>query len=413
MGKEVLQSVKLKDVRRILTDKNHIILHYKVGDEITPVFEVTREIVGRKAQFRIYSFMDIELALQEKYLKWYSNKADDFKDNSFIGDRKEIYARINFTKNVYLKFTEDDFIVGLDNKFNDLIELLKPINIDRLPYDKYHKSNYNSTNSSDIRWTPELYVKCFNVSLNYLGIKFQYEPDKITWWYMGYILTTKIVSFGWLGVGTCYRPTTSISNKKLNLELAQSNHLSNWIHNSILGPINVINLFHNIGEFSDYEKLVDYNDAKFATDPFTELEGDNTYYPDNCWKNEVDKKYYIDKGFKLFSDKPDFEKICFSLEIIFGKDIKQKLINLGYDKIIVGYFSYLDIYVHPVDHSSMSSWRYTNPFILDLKSGTVTYEILRNNDVLPYPEAKIHEGKVLVTKNVPSSSRYGYILDLF
>lgn len=88
-------------------------------------------------------------------------------------------------------------------------------------------------------------------------------------------------------------------------------------------------------------------------------------------------------------------------------------IILHYKVGIVGYFSYLDIYVHPVDHSSMSSWRYTNPFILDLKSGTVIYEVLKNNDVLPYPEAKIHEDKVLVTKNVPSSSRYGYILDLF
>lgn len=412
MGKEVLQSVKLKDVRRIITDKNHIILHYKVGDEITPVFEITREIVGRKAQFRIYSFMDIELALQEKYLKWYSNKANDFKDNSFIGDRKEIYARINFTKNVYLKFTEDDFIIDISEESRNIFDILKPININSLPYDQYYKTDYNSTQSRSIIWTEKLYMECIMAGLTHLGIKFIAANTTVTWYYLGYTMTTKIVSFGWLGQGTCYRPDTNINDKKIMAEYL-GQRMNTWTDKTIFGPLNAINLFHNIGKYSDYTKLTDFDKLNFVTSTFTELEGGNAYYPDNCWKNEVDKKYYIDKGFKLFSDKPDFEKICFSLEIIFGKDIKQKLINLGYDKIIVGYFSYLDIYVHPVDHSSMSSWRYTNPFVLDLESGTVTYEVLKNNDVLPYPEAKIHEGKVLVTKNVPSSSRYGYILDLF
>ena len=413
MGKEVLQSVKLKDVRRILTDKNHIILHYKVGDEITPVFEITREIKSRKAQFKIYSHIDIKFGLQEKCLKSYSNKVHDFEANSFIGDRKEIYARINFTKNVYLKFTEEDFIVGLDNKFKDLLEALKPINVDRLPYNKYYKSNYNSTNGSDIKWTRVLYIKCIWTCFKNLGINFNSVDDTFTWWYMGYTLTTKIVSFGWLGVGTCYRPTTSISNKKLNLELTQSKHLSSWIHNSILDPINVINLFHNIGEFSDYEKLVDYNIAKFATESFIELSGNDTYYPDDCWESDKEKKQYQARGFKLFSDKPNFEDICLRLEIMFGIDVKKKLIELGFDKIIVGYFSYLDFYVHPVKHSSITSWGFVNPFVLDLESGIVTYEVLRNNETLPYSDAKIKDDKLMVTKNVPSTEKYGYILDLY
>ena len=413
MGKEILMLARLKDIRRILTNKNEITLYYKVDENIVPVFEITREIRGRKAQFKMYSHIDIKFALQEKYLKWYSNNVHDFKANSVIGNRKEIYARINFTKNVYIKFTEDDFIVGLDNKFTDLLEALKPINVDKLPYDKYYKSNYNSINGSDIKWTRVLYIKCIWTCFENFGINFNSVDDTFTWWYMGYTLTTKIVSFGWLGIGTCYRPTTSISNKKLNSKLSQSKHLSNWIHNSILDPINVINLFHNIGEFSDYEKLVDYNIAKFATESFIELSGNDTYYPDSCWESDKEKKEYQARGFKLFSDKPNFEDICLRLEIMFGIDVKKRLIELGFDKIIIGYFSYLDFYGHPIKHSSVTSWGFVNPFVLDLESGIVTYEILRNNETLPYSEAKIHEGKVLVTKNVPSSSRYGYILDLF
>ena len=96
-------------------------------------------------------------------------------------------------------------------------------------------------------------------------------------------------------------------------------------------------------------------------------------------------------------------------------DIKRKLIEYGFKRIIIGYFSYKDMYVHPVDHSSMSSWRFVNPFVLDLESSTVTYEVLRNNEILPYSNAKIKDDKLLVKApiHIPSTHSYGYVIDLY
>lgn len=412
MGKEIFIEAKLKDIRRTLTDKNLLELYYMVDNKITLVFSVTREVVERKARFQIYSHLDIEYALQNYFLKWYSNKVHDFEANSYFGDRKDVYSRINFTKKVFLKYTKGDFLPELEEQFPKVIEALYEINVDKLPYNEYYKTNYNSTNGANIKWTPALYIECIWACLEQLGIKFIAANDTITWWYLGYTMTTKIKSFGWMGAGTCYKPITTVNDKKIMSEL--SNETSrHWVWSAIFKPLATINLLNGIGKFSDYTHLIDFHKTKFITETFPELESGHTYYPDDCWESDKEKEEYKNKSFKFFSDKPNFEEICLRLEIMFGINVKNKLLELGYTKVILGYFSYLDMYIHPVKHSAVQSWRYTNPFVLDIESGKVTYEILRNNDVLSYNEVKIKDDVVMVTATVPSDNKYGYIIDLY
>ena len=175
----------------------------------------------------------------------------------------------------------------------------------------------------------------------------------------------------------------------------------------------MINLLNGIGAFSDYVQLTDFNKTKFITGTFPELKSGNRYYPDDCWESDKEKEEYKNKGYKFFSDKPNFEEICSRLEILFGINVKNKLHELGYTKVILGYFNYLDMYIHPVRHSSVSSWAYSNPFVLDIESGKVTYEVLRNNVVLGYNEVKIKDDTLMVTATVPSDNKYGYIIDLY
>lgn len=412
MGKEIFRESKLKDIRRTLTDKNILELYYIIDNKITLVFSVTREIVGRKAQFHIYSHLDVEYALQNSFLKWYSNKAHDFEGNSYFGDRKDVYARINFTKKVFMKYHEEDFILDLEEQFPKVIDTLKVINIDNLSYKEYFKTMQNTINDVKIYWTKALYIKCIWTCFEQLGIKFIAANDTFTWWYLGYTMSTKIVSFGWLGAGTCYRPITTVNDKKINSELL-SKESSHWVWNSIFKPLATINLLNGIGVFSDYVQLTDFNKTKFITGTFPELESGNRYYPDDCWESDKEKEEYRNKNYKFFSDKPNFEEICSRLEILFGINVKNKLLELGYTKVILGYFNYLDMYIHPVRHSSVSSWAYSNPFVLDIESGKVTYEVLRNNDVLGYNEVKIKDDTLMVTATVPSDNKYGYIIDLY
>ena len=418
MAKEVFLLMKLKDIKRMLTLKNTITIYYKIDNEITPVFDILRRLEGRKALFELRSYVDIDFAIQEKFLKWYTTKPEEFKNRMFIGNRKDIYSRVNFIKNVYYKYTEEDFIIDLEEKRFQLFTILDIINTEYIPYDSYYKTNYNTINGVGVKWTPALLSQCIVATLKHLGLKFQYLPDKIIWWYLNYTLTTRIVSFGWLEAGTCYRPSTTIDCKKANTIYTSINQSRNIIIGSIEDPINCINLIHNIGKYSEYEILENFENLDYVTNRIEELknlDGNNIYYPDNCWKNEEEKKEYQSRGYKLFSDKPDFEKICLKLEIIFGIDIKRKLIEFGFKKIILGYFSYKDMYVHPVDHSSVSSWAFSNPFVLDLESGIVTYEILRNNEILPYPKAKIKEEKIYIEAPIylPSQKSYGRIVDLY
>lgn len=129
-------------------------------------------------------------------------------------------------------------------------------------------------------------------------------------------------------------------------------------------------------------------------------------------KNEITLYYKVDDEIvPVFKVTREIKGGKARLKIMFGINIKKKLLEFGFKKIIIGYFNYLDIYDHSVNCRSVSGWRYSNPFVLDLESGLVTYEVLRNNEKLPYVDVKLKDNKLMIAKNVPSMEEYGYILD--
>lgn len=373
MVKEIFIEAKVKDVRRILTSKNKIEILYKIKGELVPIFDVVRKKVGKLAMFDLTVHMDIDTAINEKFLKWYSNKEVDYIDGKLTCDRKNLFARVNFTKSVYLKYTEEDFLINLSELQITTYEKLDAMNEFELSYVDFVKQNstgesfvnrpvsFNSTNGKvRDRWTASLYMDFIQCILNHLGLRYIREHESYTWYYLGYTMTTKIISFGWIGEGTCYRPRTTINDKKMQ-DRHEALYLVKWPDISFFSILNTINMFHKIGKFSDCKKLGNFQSLDFVNASFGDIGVEDT---------------------------------CMKLEIIFGIDIRKKLIDQGYDQVIVGYDE-------------------TSPYILDTDSGKVEYCPDYVEADQKYEKAKINNEKVLVTKTIHAQLQYGYILDLY
>lgn len=372
MVKEIFIEAKVKDVRRILTSKNEIEIIYKIKDELVPIFSVVRKKVGKLAMFDLTVHIDVGTAIKEKFLKWYSNKEFDFIDGKLTCDRKNLFARVNFIRSVYLKYTEEDFLIDLSELQLSTYEKLDAMNELKLSYVDFVKQNstesfvnntasFNSTNGKiHDRWTVSLYMDFIQCILNHLGLRYIREYDSYTWYYLGYTMTTKIISFDWIGEGTCYHPRTTISDKKMQ-DRHEALYLVKWPDISFFSILNTINMFHKIGKFADCKKLGNFQNLEFVNASFENI---------------------------------SIEDTCTKLEIIFGIDIRKKLVDHGYVKVIVGYDE-------------------TNPYILDIDSGKVEYCPDYNETDQKYEKVKINNEKVLVTKTIHAQLQYGYILDLY
>ena len=157
----------------------------------------------------------------------------------------------------------------------------------------------------------------------------------------------------------------------------------------------------NVTQNKDYYNGLFINN--FLSDDGIMHPGDPSYIVDSVFDDCPNDKYdWLGKNkYWLSSEKikPEIiEKEALKKLLELDSNIIEKLRNLKFKNIIIGYYGYREIYCHPNPrkHSAFNCWRYNNPIVLNIETGLVEYYVMHNNDKFSYPEAKILNNKLLV-----------------
>lgn len=432
----VYGKITISELRLILKTKGSIDLWYDVyfgGDDTVDGPSLIWNISKIGKEYKLIRYLSIGILRNHNLVGNYvynSNRSEEYIPEEIIGNLKTILTYINFHK--HFKVVKE--LINPDNI--DIIAMVGDSNSKSLPFDKYYRDeNYSFENDSCkiFKWYQEDYFRVFKHALEYLGIS--YKPDKfgITWWYLGQKFITKVESFGQIGYGVCYRLDTiaierhswntwdNLSGPIKKIRLHDIKSTSSWLSYELLDCILAVNILKSGTIFMGATKISEFNGLKDISTVLINKKilhaGDPTYVVDSVFDEYGDKDQWIKGSRYLKSQFPDINKICeeaknFLLEL--DQNIISKLKELGIKNVILGYYGFREMYVHPnpYNHSSMCAWRFNNPITLNVETGVVEYHHLHNNEKLQYPRIKIIEQELLVEAYVRKLIDYCYRIPL-
>ena len=426
----------ISELRLILKNLSSVDIYYDINKDIdnpTLIFNISK--VGK--EYRLRRFIESDL-LYTYNLVGYGSYQNDFKykeiPEEIIGNLKDLLSYINFNK----RFKVIKECINLDNIDYDL--LVGDSNPKKLPYNKYYldtNDTFGYDQNKIIKWAVEDYLKVFKHALNYLEINYKEVKSEIIWFYYGIKFETKVNSFGQIKYGVCYGINTiplekvAWDNGVLIGEVQKIyrkdiNPSSSWLINNLINYILAVNILNKkvFVENKNSTHIVKIDDTKNFTD-FTDLligknvihGGDPTYIIDNVFESEKEIQIWITGSLYLKSQFPNIDNIeKSSKEILFNLDVNiiSKLRNLGLEYIILSYYGFREMYVHPntYKHTSMNAWRFNNPIVLNIIDERVEYYHLRNNEKLPYPRIWLNDDSLLVEVEPNKLNNYYYKVEL-
>lgn len=409
--------ITLSELRLILKNKGTIDLWYDVYDDVVNGPSVIWNITKVGKEYKLTRYLSSAGLYNYNLVRNYTHKiinAQEEIPEEIVGQLKDVLKYINFLKS----FKVIRELINIDNiKHNQLVG---NSNTNDLPFDKYYK-NMNKFSEDDpnkiFKWFEEDYFRVFKHALNYLGIEYKQDKYGITWWYLGQKFISKVKSFGQIGYGVCYSLTTQAIEKYkfdnfgnytgpvTSIKRFHIRSSTNWLSSELLEYILAVNILKSGKVYNGVTKCEEFNGL---TDLYTLLvnkkilhPGDPTYVVDSVFDGYNDKDQWIKGSRYLKSRFPDINKICKeakNLLLELDPEIISKLKDVGVQNIILGFYGFREMFVHPnpYNHSSMICWRFNNPITLDTETGKVEYHHLQNNEKLPYPRMKIADKEVLV-----------------
>lgn len=427
----------ISELRLILKNEGSVDLYYDITNDIiagpTLIFNISK--FGK--DYKLIRYIQSDDLYDHNLIGNYHYGAGFGKHNiieeEIIDSLSNILARINFKKS----FKVIKEIINIENIDHQL--LVGDSNPNNLPFNKYYlDTNYAfEYNPNKIhKWYDEDYFRVFKHALNYLGINYKEVKSEIIWFYSGIKFITTVDSFGWIGYGVCYKLGTTpfekvecdqwgnLTGKIQSIYRRDINQSSSWLIANLIDYILAVNILNSTSKTGQYGKLIKCENFDDLIDISTILinkkilhSGDPTYIIDSVFDNYNDQDEWINGSKYLKSQFPSIDKIeKESKKILLSIDsnIISKLKELGLDNVIIGYYGFREMYVHPnpYNHSSMNAWRFNNPIVLNIELEEVEYHHLHNNKTLPYPRIKFDGKDLLVEAGQNKLRKYCYKIPL-
>lgn len=404
---KIYKKVTISELRLILKIDNTVDLFYNIYNDIdgpTLIWNITK--VGKEYKLTRH------ISSNEIYThNLVTNCNDEEVPKEKIGTLKEVLAYINFHK--AFKISKEI----IDSEKIDYKLLIGDSNPKNLPFNKYYLDKNNTFEYYQDKityWYEDDYFKVFKHALEYLGIKYKQVKHIIIWWYLGQKFETKVNSFGQISYGICYGIYTkaienhnhcNIMGKVKNLRLHDIRSTSSWILEELINCIITVNIINNVGIYNTIKKVKKFNDFNDISTILVNKKilhsGDPSYVIDKVFDGHKDRKEWIKGSMYLKSKFPNIDKICcMAKESLLDLDpnIISKIKELGIKNVILGYYGFRELYVHPdpYKYSSFNCWRFNDPITIDTETGIITYHHLHNNEKVYYPRIKFNEKELYV-----------------
>jgi len=335
---------KVKDFRNQLQARGKITIYYKFDNDIIEIFQVEKlkKVKKISQKYSLSWKLDSEKMKENKFANLHPGNTHYFlqnKDKLIIDELSEVMSYINFSKSFWL---EQHMITT----FPSIKEITKsdysekiPININTLPVENNTivkvLDNINVPNS----WLASELLPPIVRTLNLLGIKCIILDElrgELSWEYLGVKIYFYAKTPTWLGYGTIYFPSSSVSGpvnaKSRVLTKFKKGFINceNWIEDNIINWIKAINIFTKL---HDERPIYKYSNL----DGFIQFK-----YPGEEFRENDDVYLFIE----------------FLQDTVCVIELLEQLRELNYSEVIIGYYNQEDLFMLNVETGIVSHSKY-------------------------------------------------------
>ena len=374
---------KVKDFRAVLQKDRKVDIWCKLNDKLTHIFSVVKlakPSLIKKQFYKLTWKEDYDVLIANKFIQPHdciTRKLDNKKE--YTDELSEVMSCINFAKAFWLDIKTIDTLPPI-KKLIGGVKTNIPLDVNIVKV-KDALSNVDEVEA----WIPRDYVLVLHNVFKVLELKYRVdEPFNpfngcVFWEYMGVKLIFDTSEVTWLGLGKVHIPKSRIAGvygMKSNyiLDIARGfRNCNNWLESDIFCWISAVNIYNEINDIEANYKLKVKKAFDYWDYPLLKFNRDS---------NEEELEDFI----SLLKD---------NVSII---EIREQLKELGYKKVVVGYYNNIDL------------------FTMDVETGDIKYSKVKSLDrasahLKVYTHAQDTK-EYFINKQIDNSIRFCYQLNI-